>query len=399
MHDRSRNLLLLLVTTIVLTVGAALWLGGERSSASVLCDYGDITLLAYPAVSSLSDGGIARAYELDAISSNGGRWETCQIPFTGYWKKWLANGVPVSGPTWVPSDPNSAAFTYVAPVGNVGTNITTAIQPCNAELCYDTFVPSSNWVPVYKLYLGNHWYRPSGTLSPTIVTHLDTFGVSAFQAARADWNASLGSANISFGFVNGGSGSDGTGPCTTNRLPRQIPVCQEYPNPPTTSWYAVTIYSADANGHFLNNTGGDPLDANVGIIVNRGTYWYQNSANFRRGVACHELGHALGVGHREAGDLSTSCMHELVGGQNFYAPGTSDVRIVRDVIYSAPDPGHNPGVHKPPGSYKQYARVHLGPNPSRASLRLLRRIQAHKASFREIGLPASLDSATVLLGE
>jgi len=108
------------------------------------CAYGQITLVGAPTLS-----GANPSYAEDVISSTGGSWTSCNEPFTGYYKKWVrSNGTIASGPTWVASSPNGANFSYTIQKADAGYTLTSAVEPCNADGCYSSYVSSSNSITV-----------------------------------------------------------------------------------------------------------------------------------------------------------------------------------------------------------------------------------------------------------
>jgi hypothetical protein len=119
----------------------ALLAGGQRAAASPSpdCAYGGITLNVAPALAApdpTSPGG--------TVTSSGGSWTSCGAPFSRFYKEWLRDGVVISGPDEVAGAP--ASFTYTVQPADVGHAIRSAVQPCNVDGCYGSFVQSSNAV-------------------------------------------------------------------------------------------------------------------------------------------------------------------------------------------------------------------------------------------------------------
>lgn len=125
---------------------ATLLVGGQRAAAatSPQCHYGEITLNVPPILTAPDP-----TYPGDTITSSGGSWTSCGVPFSRFYKEWLRDGVVISGPDEVQGAP--ASFTYVVQPGDVGHAIRSAVQPCNDDTgCYGSFVQSSNAiVPSY----------------------------------------------------------------------------------------------------------------------------------------------------------------------------------------------------------------------------------------------------------
>jgi hypothetical protein len=117
----------------------ALFAGAQRAAAaSPQCRYGEITLNVPPTLSAPNP-----TYPGDTITSSGGSWTSCGVPFTRFYKEWLRDGVVFSGPDEVAGAP--ASFTYTVQAADVGHAIRSAVQPCNADVgCYGSFVQSSN---------------------------------------------------------------------------------------------------------------------------------------------------------------------------------------------------------------------------------------------------------------
>jgi hypothetical protein len=118
---------------------AALLAGGQRAAAaSPQCHYGEITLNVPPMLSAPNP-----TYPGDTITSNGGSWTSCGVPFSHWYKEWLRDGAVISGPVDVAGAPGS--FTYTVQQADVGHAIRSAVQPCNDDVgCYGSFVQSSN---------------------------------------------------------------------------------------------------------------------------------------------------------------------------------------------------------------------------------------------------------------
>jgi hypothetical protein len=109
----------------------------EAARAVPDCNTGVITLIINPRLTTP-----APVYSGSTVTSDGGSWQSCGIPFTGSWTRWLRNGVVVSGPTWVPGDP--PFLNYVAQTEDINYALTSQVQPCNADGCYNNYVGSSN---------------------------------------------------------------------------------------------------------------------------------------------------------------------------------------------------------------------------------------------------------------
>jgi hypothetical protein len=140
MQRRSCSAPIVGAAAVVLAV-AALLAGGQRAAAaSPDCRYGEI-LLNVPPVLSARDP----TYPGDTITSSGGSWTSCGVPFSHFYKQWLRDGVVISGPDDVAGAP--ASFTYIVQPADVGHTIAAAVQPCNDEVgCYGSFVQSSNTI-------------------------------------------------------------------------------------------------------------------------------------------------------------------------------------------------------------------------------------------------------------
>jgi hypothetical protein len=117
---------------------AAFLAGGAPAVTSPQCNYGEITLNVRPMLSAPNP-----THPGDTITSSGGSWTSCGVPFRSFYKEWLRDGVVFSGPVQVQGAP--ASFTYTVQSADVGHAIRSAVRPCNDESgCYASFVQSSN---------------------------------------------------------------------------------------------------------------------------------------------------------------------------------------------------------------------------------------------------------------
>jgi hypothetical protein len=128
-----------LSASLVLLCGAALIAGTTATPAHAGpdCTTGQIIKAADPSLSAPSP-----TYVGNTITSTGGSWTSCAMPFTGNWTRWLRNGVVVAGPTWSPGLPGF--FFRTAQAEDIGGAITSQIQPCNADGCYPSYAGSTN---------------------------------------------------------------------------------------------------------------------------------------------------------------------------------------------------------------------------------------------------------------
>lgn len=128
-----------LVVGVAIAVAASILLSGSHALASPGCWYGEIILGARPVLSAPNP---ARAG--DTITSSGGAWSTCGgVPFTGFYKEWLRDGVVISGPDWVEGPP--ANFTYTIQQADLGHAIRSGVSACDEEYgCYLPYAQSSN---------------------------------------------------------------------------------------------------------------------------------------------------------------------------------------------------------------------------------------------------------------
>jgi hypothetical protein len=118
---------------------AVVFAGAQRAAAaSPQCHYGEITLNVAPVLRAPNPTRPG-----DTITSTGGSWTSCGVPFSRFYKEWLRDGVVFSGPDAVQGAP--ASFTYIVQPGDVGHQIRSAVMPCNDDTgCYGSFVQSSN---------------------------------------------------------------------------------------------------------------------------------------------------------------------------------------------------------------------------------------------------------------
>ena len=121
------------LAAVLLFVGAQ-----GAAAASPQCHYGEITLNVAPVLSAPNP-----THPGDTITSSGGSWTSCGVPFSHFYKEWLRDGVVFSGPFEVAGAP--ASFTYTVQPADVGHQIRSAVEPCNDDVgCYGSFVQSSN---------------------------------------------------------------------------------------------------------------------------------------------------------------------------------------------------------------------------------------------------------------
>jgi hypothetical protein len=113
---------------------------GVGNPSVVACTPGAITLIQSPGLS------VNSLVVTAPITSTGGSWASCGGSITYFYYEWLSDGAVISGPTLVNSPPTS--FTRLIAFGDAGHTIRSAVNPCNAEGCYGTYVQSSNGVAV-----------------------------------------------------------------------------------------------------------------------------------------------------------------------------------------------------------------------------------------------------------
>jgi hypothetical protein len=136
MQRRAYAVLLMAITASAMA--AALLPGGAPAANPPQCNYGEITLIVSPVLSAPNPTRPG-----DTITSSGGSWTSCGVPFSSFYKEWLRDGVVISGPVQVAGAP--ASFTYTVQSADVGHAIRSAVRPCNEETgCYASFVQSSN---------------------------------------------------------------------------------------------------------------------------------------------------------------------------------------------------------------------------------------------------------------
>src|SRR5689334_17791744 len=88
---------------------ALLFAGAQRAAAaSPQCHYGEITLNVPPHLTAPDP-----THPGDTITSTGGSWTSCGVPFSHFYKEWLRDGVVISGPDDVAGAPASFTYTVV----------------------------------------------------------------------------------------------------------------------------------------------------------------------------------------------------------------------------------------------------------------------------------------------
>jgi hypothetical protein len=252
-------------------------------------------------------------------------------------------------------------------------------------------------------YLGAHWFRWEGTtIYPTVVAFLSNRWTNQAQIASTSWGMDW----VKLGYWRASDAQ--LWPCAHGqRGAGQIDVCQ-FDGYPSNQYLGLTIWTNDANGHFLDNYGGYPPElrsANVGIIINNNhPAWIKPDGQIAVGlmqkVLCHEVGHALGMNDRyDSGSLG-SCMMTNSATANASYPDGHDHYESNTVVYGRGDRGHYPGPPLPAGQFSaEYAYVNLGPRPTPDALQQALDLRAHRIRFRDLGLPPGFDADHILLSQ
>jgi hypothetical protein len=211
---------------VAAVAAALLFAGAQRAAAaSPQCHYGEITLNVAPVLRAPNP-----THPGDTITSSGGSWTSCGVPFSHFYKEWLRDGVVFSGPYEGAGAP--ASFTYVVQPADVGHQIRSAVQPCNDDVgCYGSFVQSSNAIvpsnpppppppPPPPVVVQGYVRDPSGVPVSGVAVELfrdppvgsagsyaaldtTTTATDGFFALRAAYTADLrGDAAVNGGYVN-----------------------------------------------------------------------------------------------------------------------------------------------------------------------------------------------------
>lgn len=208
---------------VVAAAAAFLFAGAQgAAAASPQCHYGEIILNVAPVLSAPNP-----THPGDTITSTGGSWTSCGVPFSRFFKEWLRDGVVISGPDEVAGAPSS--FTYTVQPADVGHQIRSAVQACNDDTgCYGSFVQSSNAIvptnppppPPPPVVAQGYVRDPSGVPVSGVVVELfrdppvgsagsyapldsATTGTDGFFVLRSAYTADLqGDAAANGGYVN-----------------------------------------------------------------------------------------------------------------------------------------------------------------------------------------------------
>jgi hypothetical protein len=163
-------------------------------------------------------------------------------------------------------------------------------------------------------YVGQHWYNDHGLpVVPHLRDHTTGGWPAQVQAAQSEWSSR--SSRVDFYYYQHDSGN--TGYCDWNWLVTygqfpNIEICNAWYGQP--GWYGY--FQPDQTGHLTKGfIQFDDADS-------------PNDAGAKRYIACHELSHAIGLGHRASG---SSCLNIAAPGHQH--PDSHDIEMLDRNIY------------------------------------------------------------------
>jgi hypothetical protein len=177
-----------------------------------------------------------------------------------------------------------------------------APQPLDVFQCYygTAYALESGKCPAIK-------WRWNGFSDPQVYFRDHTPARWPVSASVSKWHEAVG---IDSYWISGGSSCPGSGKHCVNVYSA---------NYGATGWKGSTSYQYDSSRYFIDGT--------VKVQLND----YYSSTADNRGTTCHELGHALGVGHNTS---TSSCMYSTsISGTDPMYPNSSDYNLLRYVIY------------------------------------------------------------------
>src|SRR6266581_694312 len=137
-------------------------------------------------------------------------------------------------------------------------------------------------------YIGWHWSRRANPFTVNVVLSTVNGYIAPVQGATTDWSKST---VLDMTFTVGNQSRTARNQCSFSTTHLIVHACDFNYGP--TGWAGLTEAHVNSSHHI------------TAIRVRWNDYYVTSS--FRRTVACHELGHTLGLSHRTE---SSSCMKQ-----------------------------------------------------------------------------------------
>lgn len=219
-------------------------------------------------------------------------------------------------------DGTTTYTSYRTPVGVTAAQLYHGLKAEGVVGLQDPSASSITTMDVFQCYYGTAYalnggqcpaaqWKTSGRARPLV--HFNDHSSSAWpvMAAGAKWNESCCvDVTVGFGYCSSATGqhcvhvwSDTYGRTNSDGTPK---------------WVGLTTWSLDSQRYFVENS----------MSVQLNDSYNDYSAAQHRNTACHELGHAIGVGHNAS---KSSCVYPSVTSQQY--PSSDDFYLLSNIIY------------------------------------------------------------------